>query len=607
MARQRISTLLCATAGVAALVYTLPVSGQQGPESLLPPGFNDPPAPPAVRPPPPPPTGPSPSRPGEPGASPAASSTVPASQASDSSGANDDDEDEEEEEDSEPRYDVPPTARRSLKAIGLFTDASGGFAADAFGAIDGKFLTQVLQRTSGPLASRWGTIMTRRLLASRTATPRNVNGADWTAERAWLLLRMGDAVVARQLVQQVDSDRYTKRLYQVAMPVFLANADLSAMCPLAEAGARQTRDATWKMAQPICASLAGEQGRATALVNQARGQGWMKGTDLLLGEKAVGAGVQGRRSVKIEWENVQAFTTWRHGIGQATGVEPPQRIYAQAGRQVDGWLAQLPTATLATRMRAAPGAAALGVLSNRALVDIYSVAYEEPDAAAEIRSRGESLRTAYVGDSPAAKLSAMASLWDGATTPRDRQAAFVLTARAAALIAPNEVHADEAGRLIASMLSAGFDQQAVRWAPIVDAGSLGWGLLATAAPAWRGSITEGELDDFRDNDDSDGDRRSKFLLAGLAGLGRIDGAAVSGFSETLATDVRRSTAWSRALAAAADRGESGTVVLLSAAGMQGDNWGAVPASHLYHIVRALNRVGLTAEARMIAAEAVSWG
>ena len=103
------------------------------------------------------------------------------------------------------------------------------------------------------MASRPDTIMTRRLLASRTVTPRNVNGADWTAERSWLLLRMGDAVVARQLVQQVDPDRYTKRLYQVAMPAFLANADLSAMCPLAEAGARQTNEATWRMAQPICA------------------------------------------------------------------------------------------------------------------------------------------------------------------------------------------------------------------------------------------------------------------------------------------------------------------------------------------------------------------
>lgn len=597
--------LLCATAGVAALVYTIPVLGQQGPESLLPPGFNDPAPPPAARPAPPSSSSNTP-RPSD-GAP--TSPSVAASNDSDAPTATAEDtkkDDEEDDEETEIRYDVPPTARRSLKAVGLFTDASGGFPADAFGALDGKFLTQVLQRTNGPLASRWGTIMTRRLLASRTATPRNINGADWTAERSWLLLRMGDAVAARQLVQQVDSDRYTKRLYQVAMPVFLANADLSGMCPVADAGAQLTGEGTWRMAQPICASLAGEQGRATALLNQARARGWLKGIDYLLGEKAVGAGVQGRRSVKIEWENAKGFSTWRHGIGQATGVEPPESLYAEAGRQVNGWVAQLPTASLPARMRSAPVAATMGVLSNRAMVDIYSVAFEDPDAPSDIKARGELLRTAYAGETNTVKVAAMADLWDGGTTVDQRQSAQVLTARAAALIAPSEDHAAEADRLIASMLSAGFDEQAVRWVSIVDAGSLGWGLLACAAPGWRGAINEGELDDFRSNDDSADYRKSKFLLAGLAGLGRVEAAAITDFSETLGTNVRKESLWSRAIAAAAQRGESGTVVLLAAAALRGTGWQDIPPQHLFHIVRALKQVGLDGEARMIAAEAVSW-
>ena len=96
------------------------------------------------------------------------------------------------------------------------------------------------------------------------------------------------------------------------------------------------------------------------------------------------------------------------------------------------------------------------------------------------------------------------------------------------------------------------------------------------------------------------------LLAGLAGLGRVQGAVISGFAETLETNVRKETAWSRVIGAAAARGESGTVVLLSAAALQGEGWQDIPAHHLYHIVRALKQVGLDAEARMIAAEAVSW-
>ncbi|MEY3940435.1 MAG: hypothetical protein RLZZ604_895 [Pseudomonadota bacterium] len=151
--------------------------------------------------------------------------------------------------------------------------------------------------------------MARRLLASRTNTPQGVNGADWTAERAWLLLRMGDSVVARGLVQQVDAGNYTKRLHEVAMQTYLANGDLAGICPLTEGGVRLVNSGRWKMSRAICASLAGEQGSATGFINQGRYQGWVRGVDYLLTEKAVGAGINGRRSVKIEWDGVEGMNS----------------------------------------------------------------------------------------------------------------------------------------------------------------------------------------------------------------------------------------------------------------------------------------------------------
>ena len=39
--------------------------------------------------------------------------------------------------------------------------------------------------------------------------------------------------------------------------------------------------------------------------------------------------------------------------------------------------------------------------------------------------------------------------------------------------------------------------------------------------------------------------------------------------------------------------------------MQGERWDQMTSVHLFHIVRALKQVGLDAEARMIAAEAVA--
>jgi hypothetical protein len=516
----------------------------------------------------------------------------------------------EEEGEEEPelviRFDVPPSARKSLDDIGILSEASGGFPADSFGTLDGAFLSQIVERTQGPIASRWATIMARRLLASRTNTPAGVNGADWTAERAWLLLRMGDSVVARNLVQQVDGADYTKRLHEVAMQAYLANGDLAGMCPLTESGVRLVNDGRWKMTRAICASLAGEQGSATAFINQGRYQGWVRGVDYLLAEKAVGAGINGRRSVKIEWENVEGMNPWRFGLSAAVGLEPPESLFAETGRQVDGWRVQLPMLTPTIRVKYAPGAAALGILSNRNMVDLYAQVLDDPDAPDAARSQAESLGYAYTASGADAKVAAMTSLWTTAATGVDYHGSLVMTARAAALIAPSADHQAEADRLIASMLTAGLDRSAARWIDIVADGSLGWALLTLAAPGRVTAADYGSLDDFFDNDGSTDGHKSRLLLAGLSGLGRIEKDAGTEFASDLKINISRQTAWSKAITAAAERGEQGTVALMAMAALQAPSWSLVPANHLYYIVRSLRQVGLEAEARMIAAEAVTF-
>ncbi|MBP7952133.1 MAG: hypothetical protein KAZ17_01475, partial [Sphingorhabdus sp.] len=485
-------------------------------------------------------------------------------------------------------------------------------------------------------ASRWGTILTRRFLASRTLTPAGLDGADWAAERAWLLLRMGDAVVARQLVQQVDADNYSPRLYEVSMPVFLANADLGGMCPLAPAAFSKVKDPTWKMARPICSSLAGEQGAATGLLNQARSKRWTTGVDYLLSEKAVGAGTNGRRSVKIEWENVTGFNAWRFGLAYATGIEPPAALLANSGRHTDGWRARLPMIGINNRMQAAPTAAALGVISNAAMVDIYAKALDDPDSSEATKTMAEQLESAYAGNSDSGKVAAMASIWDGAVSAQNAgggasrgnvHGMLVLTARAAALIAPSDDYGDDADRLVASMMTAGLDTNATAWSPFLDAGSLGWGILAVGAPGMDGQVSYGQLDDFYDNDNSVELQKSKLLLAALAGLDRVDAAAQKDFAEKIEMNFAGQNKWAQAISAAAARGEAGTVVLLSAVAMQADKpkdaassnsdagdwtgsapgWQEIPAYRLFYITRALKQVGLEADARMIAAEAVTLG
>ena len=73
------------------------------------------------------------------------------------------------------------------------------------------------------------------MLLQPIQTPRNVNGADFAAERAWLLVRMGESVGARAMVQSVDPQDYTPKLYEVAMQAAwaLLERDLAQLAPSA--------------------------------------------------------------------------------------------------------------------------------------------------------------------------------------------------------------------------------------------------------------------------------------------------------------------------------------------------------------------------------------
>lgn len=163
----------------------------------------------------------------------------------------------------------------------------------------------------------------------------------------------------------------------------------------------------------------------------------------------------------------------------------------------------------------------------------------------------------------------------------------------------------DSGDLIAAMLSAGLDRNAMRWAPVVNKGSRGWGLLVLAQPHRRKPVSQGDVESFISNDDSAEDRGSAFLVAGLAGLGRLDKAAISELSGDLDLKLGRKTRWSETIDRAASVNNRTLVALLAGLGMQGDGWERMTPRHLYHIVSALHRVGLDAEARMIAAEAVA--
>ena len=140
-----------------------------------------------------------------------------------------------------------------------------------------------------------GAYRAARRAARQGSTRRaNVNPVDWVAERAWLLLRMGEADAARMLVAGVDTDRFTPKMVQVAVQSALANADPPALCPL-EDGIRKY-DPGIRRAGPgdvrVACRRAGSRRRR--MIDQARRYGRIGGIDLALAEKVVGAGANGR-------------------------------------------------------------------------------------------------------------------------------------------------------------------------------------------------------------------------------------------------------------------------------------------------------------------------
>jgi len=590
--------LLLAAAAAAALA--IPAIAQGQPEDLLPPGLQEPTPTPS-----PTPT-PTPAAPTTPSTSVATTGGQEIVTSSDLEGALED----LLEQDIPPPIELPEHARRDPHLVGPLPPAQTGFAEDAWGRASGKFLSALMRRTGTPIASRWAHILLRNTLLTRLHAPSDVHPADWAAERAWLLLRMGEADGARMLVSGVDVQDFTPKMYQVAVQSALANADPSGLCPL-ENGIRDVEAKIAPLVEAMCASLSGASEAAAADIDAARRRGRIGGIDLALADKVVGAGADTSRAVTIEWEPVQELTSWRFGLAAATGMVPPQRLLDAATPQLRAWQARMPIFSAESRLSAARIATGLGVFSSQALMDLYAAVYDATDPSDLGQTDAWQVRLALAGTDLETRIGAMRRLWSSARDEREREAMRALLARAASRVEPDPDLEEAAPDLIASMLAGGYDREAARWAGAIrrmgdDHADRCWAMLALAAPSSRGlDLSFGRINAFIDRDESRGKQRSALLVAGLAGLGRIDGRTAGRLNSRHGLGINRRTSWSSMIDAASGRRQAATVAVLTGVGMQATGFAQVPALHLFHSVTALNRNGQEFAARMIAAEALS--
>lgn len=505
--------------------------------------------------------------------------------------------------------DMPSGARRSMEQIGLMDETEGGMSVTSLSAQNPYLVQTAIAANRGALVSRWGHILLRRALASRLQAPAGMSPQQFLALRVGLLIRMGETDAARALLQGLDISNFTPELTREAFDIYQRTADFTGMCPVLSIQGVQGAGAEWGAAQSICDAFRGSGAAALSRLEKARVSGKMARIDSLLAQKYAGAAGRSRKAVTIEWNDVDTMTPWRYGLAIGVGLTPPESAMSGAmsasGRMYDSITALAPMVGLDRRAAASDRAGASGVLSNAAMVDLYAQVYADPDVTGDWQKRAESLRDAYTLEAPAARLSAMQSLWSGANGGDAGYARQVLTAAAAARIAPSKDLEGDAAALIASMLSAGYDTNALAWSPIVASGSEGWGLLTVAAPGRIRAVDSGAVDTYYGADDSPNKRKSAFLVAGLAGLGRIDEGTSSRYSGEWALQLDSSSHFTTAIDRAATAGDAASVALLAGLGMQGSSWQRMTPRYLYHIVSALRTVGLEAEARMIAAEAVA--
>lgn len=619
-----LSLALVGAAGGAALSGY--ASAQDAPESLLPPGFDDPAPTPTSAPPPqalptaaPAPATAPPRQQSEDGQAPPAFTTelpqVPQISDADLEGLPTLEELEELSIDElddllglKPQFDIPPAARRAMSQVGVLASDEGGFATASLAKQPDNLVRAVLAGTKGPLVSRWGHILVRRALASRYAAPEGMDPVEFAALRAGVLNSMGEYAVSRALVQDVDTGNWNTALTSQAMTAYIAGNDLVGVCPAVRLQGSAREDPQWTMLQAICNAYAGEGALAGSQLNAAQADDIAPEIDILLAQRFAGAAGRGRGGTTVNWEGVEELTPWRFAIANAVGETIPDGLLTgalegQAARYYRLAGATSPALPLGQRALYAESAAGYGVLSANALVGLYSQIYSDNAFRGDVAQRAAQLREAYTATDPAVRIAAMQEVW-GETDAEF--AGHILTAYAAARVPPAAASADASGDLIASMLTAGLDRDAAAWNGVVEQGSMGWALVALADPD-AGNASRPALDAFIDNDESDARRKAAFMTAGLAGLGRLPAGDLAGFGSQVDVDFSRQTRWTRMIERAADVRNPALVSLLAGLGMQGESWAQMTPLHLYHITSALSRVGLEAEARMIAAEAVARG
>ncbi|HCE37778.1 hypothetical protein [Zymomonas mobilis] len=496
---------------------------------------------------------------------------------------------------------------------GLISGAKAGNLRGGWGNNpSGRYLTSLMLHVDTPLASRWAEIMLRRALILKAGLPRDVSPQGWIAARANLLLQLGEADAARALIQR-SGLAPDALLLDATVKTVLATADPAGLCPLLPYFANtDLKDANETLVRALCAGLGGDDAVSSWLFSRANYKGDQ--TDRKLAQKLALAGSHDNHTIHINRGEVGHLTPWRFGMATAAGLLLPDYLYGSLNPAYWAFLARSTMIPARSRVTAIRKAAVLGVFSNSALVDFYSSLSasdnEHDNNDLVINDDIPNLKQAYINRDETSRVKAIENLIRNGDDADERYAAMILTARAASYITPNKRYRDIIPDLLGAMFSAGFDQAATRWASAVkdmdkEQSDPAWILLALGSPDKVMDLSRNHIRHFIEQTNQSDPWRGRMAVAALAGLDRIDEEESWWFQIHYDNFLHDENSWVKALDKAALSHAPATVALLVAIGMQNRSWRSVAPSTFYHMLKAMKKVGLENEARMMAVEMMS--
>lgn len=515
------------------------------------------------------------------------------------------------------------------EAIGLMEEAEGGFPYDMWRGSDRALIERMLPRLPAGGTSRALNNLARRLLLTTAAPPAGPAAYNLLALRIERLAAMGNSVAMNHLMRSAPPDLYDTVLAQTRLDSLLLTADYMGACALARDLVRRDDTPYWEKVLIFCQALNERHAAAALGLNLLRERGVEEdpGFDILLRALA------GDGSVKLD--SLPSPTALHLSMLRAARVSVPEDAVDGATPAIARAIAMTAGVPIDFRLRAAERAEALGSLSTDTLAELYaSVPFTSEELAYPWRrikidkgpmarallhqaiviqvvpaARAEVLRAAW-------QLGGDSGGWDGYATASRITLSELLGLR------PMPELVWIAGDAIRALLAAGRPDMVFGWLDLARA-QAGANAKAAAAVAELSPIIElADGDDAPPWDDArfaawrqsqegapEGMQRMRTaMLFGLMSaldrktppqvlLTQLDGPAIVWVKTP-------PPALMRQLDLAADEGRVGETVLLALVALDEVRNGVPSPMTLSATVSALNRVGLGAEARAIAIEAV---